>query len=74
MCVDRSVASRACQVLPLTVRNVLTVGISVALGESEVNNEDLVLCLIVAANQKVVWFDISVNDPFLVDFLNSLDL
>ena len=52
----------------------LVVGVFVALCKSEVNDIDIVLGTLGTANQEVVRFNISVNNPFLVHFLNAHDL
>jgi hypothetical protein len=72
--VDRGIARSSCEVLSFSERNMLVVGVFVALCESEVNDIDIVLGALGTANQKVVGFNISVNNPFLVHFLNALDL
>ena len=52
----------------------LSLGVFVALSETEVNDVDVVFSAIIAANQEVVWLDISMNDPLFVDLLNTGDL
>jgi hypothetical protein len=42
-----------------------------ALCQPEVDDVDLILGLIRASNQEVVWFDVSMNDSLLVNFLNA---
>lgn len=72
--VDASVSGSACQVFALTEGNVLSIGILVALGETEIDDEDVIFVLVVSTNQKVIWLNISVDDPLFVDLLNSLNL
>lgn len=72
--VDTGVAGGACEVLALPERNVLAVGVLVTLGKTEINDVDVVLVGVIAADQEVVWLDVSVDDALFVDFLNSLDL
>lgn len=73
MGVDRGVSGSTSQVLAISEWDVLTVGTLVALGETEIDNVDRVFGLLCASNQKVVRFDISMNDSLLVDNLDSLN-
>jgi hypothetical protein len=52
---------------------VLSIRILVALGETEIDDEDVVLVLIVSSNQKVIRLNISMDNPLFVDLLNSLN-
>ena len=74
MRVDACISSGTSQVFALSERNVLSIRILVALGETEIDDEDVVLVLIISSNQKVIWLDISVNDSLFVDLLNTLNL
>ena len=71
---DRGVPGGSCQVLALTEGNMLSLRILVALGQAEVNDVDVIFGALVAANQEVVWLDVSVDNALLVHFLNSVDL
>jgi hypothetical protein len=51
----------------------LSVRILVALCESEVNDKDLILSSVGSADEEVVWLDIPVDNPFLVNLLNELN-
>jgi hypothetical protein len=53
---------------------VLSIRILVALGETEIDDEDVVLVLVVSSNQKVIRLNISMDNPLFVDLLNSLNL
>jgi hypothetical protein len=53
---------------------VLSIRILVALGETEIDDEDVVLVLVVSSNQKVISLNISMDNPLFVDLLNSLNL
>jgi len=53
---------------------VLSIRILVALGETEIDDEDVILVLVISSNQKVIWLDISMDNPLFVDLLNSLNL
>lgn len=74
MSVDACITSRSGEVFALTERNVLPVRVLVALGETEVDDEDIVLVGVVSADQEVVWLDVSMNNPFLMNLLDALDL
>ena len=45
----------------------------VALGQTKVDDIDLILVTLVGSNQKVVWLDVSVQETVLVDLLDSAD-
>ena len=72
--VDTRVPGSPRQVLTFSEGDVLTVGVLVALGQPEVYDLDVVLACIVAADQEIVGFDISVNNALLMHFLNALNL
>jgi len=72
--VNRRVARGARQVLAFAEGNVLVVRVLVAFGKPEVDDVDVVLRALCPANQEIVRFDISVDNAFLVNFLDSLDL
>ena len=74
MGVQGGVSGRASQIFALTEGNVLILGVLVALGQTEVDNINVVLRGLGRANQEVVWLDISVDYALLVHFLNALDL
>lgn len=74
MSVDRGVTRGSSQVLVLPVRNVqVRLGVAVLLGQTEVDNVDLVAALS-DAHQEVVGFDVSVNKVARVSILDSRDL
>ena len=52
----------------------LTLTVFVALGQTEIDNVDVVFCAFITSDQEVVRLDISMYDPLLVHFLNSMDL
>ena len=74
MGVNTGITSRSCQVFALAVRDVLTIRVLVAFRETEIDHEYTVFGRVTPANQEVVWLDISMDDPFFVDFLNSFNL
>jgi hypothetical protein len=53
---------------------VLTFRVLVALGESEINDVDVILSTFSASDQEVVWLDVAMNNTLFVDLLNSLNL
>ena len=74
MSVDAGVSSGTGQVLVLSVRNVkMRLGISILLGESEIDDVDLVSSL-ADPHQEVVRFDISVNEVSGVNVFDSGNL
>ena len=74
MGVDGGVASSARQVLSVSEGNVLALRVFVALSESKVDNVDIIFGALIASNQEVVRFDVSVDDSLFVNFLNSVNL
>ncbi len=52
----------------------LAVGVLVALSEAKVDDEDSVLSLFIIADEKVIRLNVSVDNPFLMDLLDALDL
>lgn len=51
-----------------------SVRVLVTLSEPKINNVDVVLGAFGASNQEIVGLDVAVNDSFLVNLLNALDL
>ena len=72
--VDGGVASSTRQVLSVSEGNVLALRVFVALSESKVDNVDIIFGALIASNQEVVRFDVSVDDSLFVNFLNSVNL
>jgi len=72
--VDGGVSGSARQILAIPVGNVLAIRVLVLFGQSEVNDEDRVLRLLVAANEEVIRFDIPVDYALLMHLLNKLHL
>ena len=73
MRVQARVSRRARQVLSVSERDVLAVRRLVALGEAEVDDVNCVFSLVIASNQEIIRFDVSMDDSFLVHNLDSLD-
>jgi hypothetical protein len=71
---DGGVPCRARQVFALTERDVFALRVLVALGQTEVNDVDVVLGAFIAANEEVVGFDVPMDDALLVDLLDTVDL
>jgi len=67
------VSSSASQVFAVFVRDVLALTVFVALGETEVDDVDVVASGLCATDQEVVGFDVTVDDPLFVHFFNALD-
>ena len=74
MSVNASIPGSSSQVLPLSIRNVFPLRVLEALRQAKVNDEHTVLVVFLASNQEVIRLNVSVNDPFFVHFLNSLQL
>lgn len=74
MRVKGSVSCRSSQVLSLTEWDVLTLRVFVALSQTKVNNINVVLGLLCSADQEVIGLYVTVDDSFLVNFLDSLNL
>lgn len=73
MGVNRGITGSAGQVLVLSVRNVeVGLGISVLLGEAEINNVDLVATL-ADTHEEVVGLDVAVDEGFSMDILDAGD-
>ena len=74
VCIDRSVSCRACQVLAILVRDMLTLTVLEALSQPKVNNVDLIFGLVRATDQEIIWFDIPVDYSLFVHFLDAHQL
>ena len=68
---DRGVPGRARQILAILVGDVLTLAVLEALGQAEVYDVDVVAGGLGASDQKIVRFDVSVDDALVVHLLNS---
>lgn len=74
MSVDASVTSGTSQVLVLPVRNVqMGLGVSVFLGETEIDHVDLVATF-ADSHEEIVRFDVSVDEVSGMDVFDSGDL
>lgn len=73
MSVDRCVTSSSGKVLVLSVRNVeVSLGVSVLLGQAEIDNVDLVATL-ANAHKEVIGLDVSMDEGLGVDVLDTRD-
>lgn len=52
----------------------LTLAVFVALGKTKIDDVDIVFSALITSDQEVVRLDVSMDDPLLVHFLNSMDL
>ena len=74
MRIDRRVSSGTSQVLVLAVGDVeMRFGIAVLLGETEIDDVDLVTTL-ANSHEKVVWLDVAMDEVARVDVLDTRDL
>ena len=74
MCVYGGVAGRARQILTITVGDMLSsLRVTEPLGQSEVNNIDIVL-LFADTNEEIVRFDVTMKEVTRMDKLNALQL
>lgn len=72
--VNASVSGSTSEVFALAEGDVLTIRVLVAFSETEIDDENVIFVLIIATDQKVIRLNISMNDPLLMDLLNSLNL
>ena len=61
------------QIFAIPEWNVLAVRTLVALGKTEIDNIYCVFRLVCSSHQEVIRFNITMNDPFLMNNLNSLN-
>lgn len=74
VCVDGGIARRPCEVLVLSVGDVLVcAGIPVLLGQPKVNDVDQVSFL-PQPHEEVIWLHISVDEVLRVNVLNTTNL
>jgi hypothetical protein len=72
--VDTSITCGTCKVLPFSEGDVLSIRVFIALSQTKINNENVVLVIFISTDKEVVRFDISMNYSFFVNFLNTLNL
>lgn len=71
--VDGGVARGTSQVFAILVRDMLAFGVLEALSEPKINDENIVLLCLRAANKEIVGLDVAMDDSLLVHLLNALD-
>lgn len=71
---NTGITSCSSQVFALSEGDVLSVGVLIALSETEIDDENVILVSVCTTNQEIVWLDVSMDDPLFVHFLNTLDL
>ena len=74
MGVNARIACSTCEVLTLTERYVLVIRVFVALCQPEIDDVNVVLSAFSSTYQEIVGFDVAVDNAFLMDFLDALDL
>lgn len=70
---DGSVAGRAGEVLAVLVGDVFSLAVFVALSQAEIDDIDVVTSSFSSSDQKVVRFDVSVDNAFLMDLFDASD-
>ena len=70
---DGCISGSTGEILSILVRDMLALTVLVALGQTEVNNVNIVASGLGPANQEVVRFDVTMDDSLLVHLLDSLD-
>ena len=69
---DRGISSSSCQILAIFEGDVFASTVLVTFGETKVDDEDLVAVRFRGSNEEVIRFDISVDDPFGMNFLEMM--
>ena len=67
------VTGSASQIFAFNKRYVLALAILEALGQTEVDHVNVVLCELSSTQEEVIGFDISVDDALVMDLLNAFD-
>ena len=71
---NRGISGGTSEVLAFTEGDMLTLGVLIALGETEIDDVDIVFCALVATNEEVIRLDISVDNSLVMHFLNTGNL
>lgn len=74
MGVNACISGGTSEVLTLTIGDVSSVRVSIALCQAKVDNIYTIFSGITSSNQEVVWLNIPMNNAFFMHFFNSLDL
>ena len=67
------ISGSSSEVLAVLVGDVFALGVLVALGETEIDDINVVAGGVLTTDQEVVRLDVSVDDPLLVHFFNASD-
>ena len=51
----------------------LSFRVLVALSQSKIYDIDIVLCVLTASNQEIIWLDVAMDDSLFMYLLNSLN-
>ena len=73
MSVERGISSCSCEILTVFERYVLSVARLVALSQPKINNVDGVFGSFRSSSHEIIRLDVSVDDSFFVNYLNSLE-
>ena len=68
-----SISGSSSEVLAVLVGDVVALGVLVALGETEIDDVNVVAGGVLTTDQEVVWLNVSVDDPLLVHFFDASD-
>ena len=71
---DGGISGCASKVFAFSEGDVLTLRVLVALGKTKIDDVNVVLGRLIAPNHEVVGLDVTMDDPFFVNFLNTMDL
>ena len=69
----RGISGRPGQIFTVLVGYVLTLAVLVALGQAEVDNEDIISRALLPSNQEVVRLDVTMDDALFMHLFNSFD-
>ena len=72
--IDTSISGSTSEIFALAEGDVLAIGVLIAFSKTEINDENVIFVLIISSYQKVIRFNVSMNDSLLMDLLNSLNL
>ena len=70
---NRGISGRARQILSILVGDVLTFTVFVALGQTEIDDVDIVPSSISSTDEEVIGLDITMDDALFVDLLDAAD-
>jgi len=67
------ISRRAGKIFAFTEGDVLTFRVLVALGETKVDDIDVIFRSFTTTNQEIVWLDVTMDDSLLVHLLDTAD-